>query len=107
MNDPSVGVFPVVYGAARVDLCRYVLEILLITRLRRLCGSDLKSMLRNSWLADLCAIVPCLGFYFLSVWLSFSVYIAFAASFIVMLALLAVFYHNDIKELITKKRGLL
>lgn len=82
-------------------------SILLITRLRRLCGSDLKSMLRNSWLAVLCAIVPCLGFYFLSVWLSFSVYIAFAASFIVMLALLAFFYHNDIKELITKKRGLL
>ena len=36
VNDPSVGVFPVVYGAARVDLCRYVLEILLITRLRHL-----------------------------------------------------------------------
>lgn len=81
-------------------------SILLIVRLRQMFGSNLKSMLRNSWLAVLCAIVPCLGFYGLSTLLDFSIYIAFAASLVFMIALLLVFYNQDIKDLITRKKSL-
>ena len=82
-------------------------SILLIVRLRQMFGSNLKSMLRNSWLAVLCAVVPCLGFRFLSEWLGFSIYAAFAAAMVVMIALLWIFYHKEIKELVTRKRSLL
>lgn len=82
-------------------------SLLLIIRLRQLFGSDMKSMLRNSWLAVLCGIVPCLGFYVLSLVIGLSIYIAFAAAMLVMLALLAVFYHSDIKDLLTKKTTIL
>ena len=82
-------------------------SVLLILRLKGLFKFDLVGMLKDSWLVVLCAIVPCIGFYFIGVLLRWNIFVSFACAMGASVVLLFVFYGKRIIRIITRKEDLL